>query len=426
MKILERNRIKTNPYIIFFPFLIIYLLYVISFHADGFWGDEGKYVMYAENLLNLGYAREDLYIGAGPGYPIVLIPFVAFNIPYIWGAILNAVLYYLSVVFLYQIVMNFTNRKLALISGLFMAVYINGFEYMQYLLPEILPSFLMLSFLKLTREAYKNKPYFNKYIIFSGLVLGYLALTKIIFGYVILCIIIFYGIIILFKSNSIPYKKTLIISFIALITCVPYLTYTYAVTNKLFYWGTTGGSNLYWLSNPVMSEYGDWYPYHSLEIDSQRYKTNPVLESSFKENHRTIHKRILPLDAVEQDIIYKEAAINNIKNNPGKFIINWVSNVGRIVFNYPYSYKYQKPGTLIRFPFNGLIVILSLFCLLPVLLNWNKVSDTVKLAFLISLFYLGGSTLGSAETRMFTPIVPMLIIWVMYIFSKTAKIRFKF
>jgi hypothetical protein len=40
--------------------------------------------------------------------------------------------------------------------------------------------------------------------------------------------------------------------------------------------------------------------------------------------------------------------------------------------------------------------------------------------------YLGGSILGSAETRMFTMVVPILLLWVAYILGKTLKVNVKF
>jgi hypothetical protein len=42
------------------------------------------------------------------------------------------------------------------------------------------------------------------------------------------------------------------------------------------------------------------------------------------------------------------------------------------------------------------------------------------------LIYLGGSLFGSAETRMFTIIVPVLLFWIGYIFEKKFTVKLKF
>src|SRR5689334_5704504 len=88
-----------NPYLIFSPFLIFFIGYVIYFMTDGVSGDQPRYLMYADNLIHGFYSPPELDLRNGPGYPIVLIPFVALNLPYLAMTILNAVLHYLSIVF---------------------------------------------------------------------------------------------------------------------------------------------------------------------------------------------------------------------------------------------------------------------------------------------------------------------------------------
>lgn len=45
---------------------------------------------------------------------------------------------------------------------------------------------------------------------------------------------------------------------------------------------------------------------------------------------------------------------------------------------------------------------------------------------LMAAVYLGGSTLASAETRMFTMIAPVLLAWIVFVMMKTVKIKLKF
>src|SRR3982751_4510520 len=77
------TKAKQNPYLIFAPFLVFYLLICAFFHKDKLQGDEGRYLEFAHNLLHGYYSppspRQSLW--SGPGYPILLMPFVGLGLP---------------------------------------------------------------------------------------------------------------------------------------------------------------------------------------------------------------------------------------------------------------------------------------------------------------------------------------------------------
>jgi 4-amino-4-deoxy-L-arabinose transferase-like glycosyltransferase len=293
----------------------------------------------------------------------------------------------------------------------------------------------------LTKTFNTNKPKeLAKYSLLAGFFIGYLVLTKIIFGYVLMVILI--GVILLWltKMKSVNYRKSCIIFLIALATTSPYLIYTYHLTGRPFYWGTSGGINLYWMSSPFEGEYGSWEynPKYNSRIYLphratggplyERNKNNfiPGGEDSIIIHHQKDFEEIKKYVGVEEDDAYKKIAIKNIKSHPLKFLQNYICNIGRIIFNYPYSYTVQKPGTLIRFPMNGIIVVFLLFSLIPTFINWRRLGFSAKLVLFIVVLYLGGTVLGCAETRMFTPIVPMILFWIAYIMNKSIKVNLKF
>ena len=127
-----------------------------------------------------------------------------------------------------------------------------------------------------------------------------------------------------------------------------------------------------------------------------------------------------------QDDHFKSIAINNIKKHPVKFLQNWISNVGRILFNYPYSYVLQSPSSLFYTLINGIIITLLLFSIVPTYKNWYKINFAIRFLIFFSLIYLGGSTFGSAESRMFSIIVPILLLWIAFILQNTIKFNLKF
>ena len=154
-----------------------------------------------------------------------------------------------------------------------------------------------------------------------------------------------------------------------------------------------------------------------------RASTTPGYEDSLNCITGKNYEEIFKFNGAERDDAYKKIAINNIKTYPGKYIENCVCNIGRMLFNYPYSYTLQKPGTLIRLPLNGIIIVLMLFCIIPTLKNWKKIIFPMRFVLLFALLYFGGSIFGSADFRMFTVIVPILLFLISFIIQKSIKIN---
>jgi hypothetical protein len=176
------------------------------------------------------------------------------------------------------------------------------------------------------------------------------------------------------------------------------------------------------MSSPYKGEYGNWIQYPLDPLDDN--KRIPGSDDIINMYHQKDFDEIFKYKGVEQDDIYKKIVINNIKSHPIKYIENCFSNVGRILFNFPRSYEIQKPGTLLRLPLNGIIVVLMLFCLIPTIVSWRKIIFPIRFLLFFALIYFGGSILGSAETRMFTIIVPILLTWIAFIIQKSVKINF--
>jgi hypothetical protein len=227
----------------------------------------------------------------------------------------------------------------------------------------------------------------------------------------------------LFNVNLWTSRRTIYITLIGLLFTLPYLGYTYSLTGRIFYWSSFGGNNLYWMSSPYEGEWGSWHDYKHFKVDSKLLKN---AEEYFKEYHENDLESILQQKGLEQDDAFKEAAVRNIQSYPKKYLLNCVSNLSRMIFNFPYNYKLQTPRTLIRLPWNGLLVVLALFSLIPTILNWRKLSYSIRLLLFFTIIYLGGSIFGSAETRMFTIVVPVFILWISIILDKTIRIRLYF
>ena len=135
---MKASQITNNPYLLFSPFLVIYFVIVLIFKTDGCTGDETLYLSYAENLIQRSLTRPVSYfnLGNGPGYPIILIPFVALRLPLICITLLNAVFYYLSIILLFKVLEHFISFRKTLFFSLFWALYVNSYEFIPSILPE--------------------------------------------------------------------------------------------------------------------------------------------------------------------------------------------------------------------------------------------------------------------------------------------------
>jgi 4-amino-4-deoxy-L-arabinose transferase-like glycosyltransferase len=442
---LKDSKIIGNPFLLFLPFFFLYLVVILIFTQEANFGDENRYLMYANNLIHGFYTLPAPYLdlGNGPGYSLIITPFVALHFPLITIKLMNALFYYFSIILLFKSLQRFVTFKIALIVSIVWALYPNTFEQLPYALPEVFASSLipLLMFLLILAFNKDDSKKTYKYVILTGVTFGFLALTKPIFGYVLLFMI--GGAILLWIVNkrNVNFKKSVTLLAIAFVITIPWLAYTYHMTGKMLYWSSYGGNNLYWMSSPYENEYGDWqpypWPYHeklqlpgTLEIVKLQHEKDfqQIFESKEAQDlyvkNGNIHGNAYT--GVIQDDTLKRIAFNNILSHPTKFIENIISNAGRMFFNYPNSYTIQKPSTLKRLPINGTILVFAVFCFVISLVNWKRILFPLRFLLFFSLLYFSGSLLGSAGPRMFTVIVPVLLFWIAYIFQRTVKIKVRF
>src|ERR1035437_6497248 len=145
MKTYEKYQITKNPFLLFAPFLLLYIALVLIFPTHGVIEDEDRYLMFSEHLLHGFYSwpAPNIDIGSGPGYPILIMPFLALNLPLIFITLLNAILYYLSIILLFKSLQQIVSFRITLICCLFWACFFNSYENMTLILPETFTAFLI-------------------------------------------------------------------------------------------------------------------------------------------------------------------------------------------------------------------------------------------------------------------------------------------
>ena len=419
-----------NPYILFSPFLIAFIIYVLISPPTGTSGDESRYIYYAHNLIHGFYSPPppDIKLINGPGYPLLLVPFIALNTPLVIITLMNAFFYYFSIILLFNALKGIVSFGAALSFSFVWAFYYVAYQSIPFIHTEtftyLLISMLIYTILKAFNQEITSQV--KKYVILSGFIFGYIVLTKMIFGYVLLIMLIGSGLLWISDRKNLNYRKSIIIMLVSLTTVLPYLIYTYQLTGKIFYLGNQNDS-LYWMSTPVNGEYGSWFPDQEMDSDSNYFTYYiPSCKDSIIHYHGKEIEAIHSLTGIDKDEAYGNFAIRNIREHPYKYIQNVIYNTSRLLFQFPSSYGIHRPKIIILFPINGFLLTIILFSMIPTYLNWRRIPFSVRFLFILAIIYLGGSILVPAQVRMFAIIVPILLAWIAFIFQNTFKINLRF
>ncbi|MEO1449245.1 MAG: hypothetical protein AAFV07_06925 [Bacteroidota bacterium] len=410
--------LREKAWIIFLPWLLAYAALVVLMHRDILITDEIRYFEYGENLTK-GYfsPREYLYLVCGPGYPLLLMPFIGMGMPMLVLRLLNAALLYLGVVFLYKSLrVGGLSIRWSFAASALWASYPPPLDKLVQLVTEPLVLCLVPVLLYLVLHlGQTSRPKWLPWL--AGAVFGWLILTKIIFGYVLMVLTL--GWIIWAKWDRQQGWTLLKLKSVAWFMVIPWLLYTYSLTGKPFYFSTFGGSLLYSMSSPHPHEYGNWIPQDFVLSGSrsQPEMAQQIGTQYYRENHAEIAQLLeeAPDDAV-RDSIYRAKAWANIQSHPDKFLQNWVANLSRMFWRFPFSY-YQHEISILFFILPNSFLFVSM--MLGFLLTWryrNLLPPYLKWLLLLTVVYLGGSSLLSAFPRHLYVIQPVLLVWMSLVF----------
>ena len=413
---LKRNKVfrimRNNSWFLFSPFLLLYLIISIAFAQNALVGDEGRYLAFAHNLLNGFYSppAPEINLWNGPGYPLLISIILMLKLPLIAIRLINGILLYFSLIITFKTINDYSSKKQALFFTIFLGLYFPIFQMLPLILTESFSWFLISLVCFVFIKNFKQKSISFKYIMLSSVSITFLALTKVIFGYVIISMLVV-SIFMYFlpKFHSVA-KKSTIIFLLSFIFCMHYLIYTYNLTNKLFYWTNSGSMSLYTMSTPFENELGDWH-------NTSKLLSNP--------NHTAFIDSINQLEPLNKDEAFKAKAIENIKNHPQKYFTNWIANVGRLLFSYPYSNAEQSIKTYFTIIPNMFIVVFIVFAAAISMVRYKNFPKEILLLLFFVIIYLFGSSLVSAYRRMFYITMPFWILFISYVFTNVIKIKFK-
>lgn len=397
----------------FLPLLAGYLALIALRLPDGFVGDERPYVELARRLsAGVLSPADNVNLWYGPGYPLILIPFVALG----WftaARLLNAILLFAAVLLFNRTARIYMDAGQARLFAYLLGIYPPFAKSLHDMNSEVLAILLvcalMLAYVQLIRA---EKPPWWRFLLPSAL-LAHLALTKVLFGYVIAAsLLVALPLFVLFRGPR--QRKTLAVATLGAVLCLPYLYGTYSLTGKVFYWGNSGGLSLYWMTSPHAADLGDWHA--DREVVENR---------ELALNHGAFIERVQSLPSVARDAALKAKAVENIANHPAMFVRNILANMGRLVFDYPYSYRPQKLSTYFYiFPALYLVAAATV-ALICTVARRREIPYEIRSLLVFGALAFGGSSLLSAYARMSYPLIPIVLLWIAFTFTRMLDIRIR-
>ena len=139
--------LRSRPFLLFSPFLLVYSTLVIVFSKSELIIDEPSYLGYVSNLLQGFYSPPppDIDLWHAPGYPLLITPFVAAGAPLLLIRLLNACFLYLSVVIFYKLMEKLVSTRLALYASIMLGCYWLAWKGLPVIMTETFVFFLITS-----------------------------------------------------------------------------------------------------------------------------------------------------------------------------------------------------------------------------------------------------------------------------------------
>ncbi|PKA98770.1 hypothetical protein B0O79_2463 [Flavobacteriaceae bacterium MAR_2009_75] len=406
--------------IAYLPFLIVYLFLIFIRSSEPF-GDEFRYMAYAQNLWDGHYTDpNNPDLTNGPGYPIIILPFVILNLSS-WAIYLNAFFAFFALIYFHRTLRLYIKGKYAYYFTYFLGIYPPLLKMMSFLYSEAFSILLICGLIYHFCSLNGNKDRWA-----AGVFLGVLMLTKIIFFHITVAGLIAYFIYTILNKKRL--KPNLVVFVIGFLFCSPYIWYAYSVTEKPFYVGTRGGELLYHRSTPYENEWGNWVS-ETLILnpdEAQKSGKEPYFAlNQLSKNHREFYLSLEGLSNIQKDSAFKAKARLNMREHPIKYLKNSISNIGRLLFNHPNSYRIESINIYGYVLPNMLIVSILLLLAYPIYISRKHVPHEIWAIVLYFFIYTGAIVILHGKPRYFLLTVPSLIFLIAYSFQNILTIRIK-
>lgn len=399
------------------PVLGVLLLFSVLLNPGGLTGDEGPMIGAAHRVLQGRYAvpgttDSTKFLWHGPGLPALLAPLVALGVPLNGLRLTTPLLMFAAVLMFYRLLRLRLTPRGALIGAYALGLYGPAYYTFGTLAKE--PLALLLSISALDGTARYLRDGRRRHAAIAGLSLGALVMTRLEYGWVItiaLAVGLVWWLAGALVSRTAPKvtrvpRRWALVCVLGLLACVPWLSYTYALTGHVFYWGNSGGLSLYWMAAPGPSPLGEWHAPHT------------VLHEAALASYRPFFNHLATLTPVQRDLALQHVAVVDALAHPVSYALNVLANVGRMFVGLPF------PFTLPVAVIAGLIIINGALLTGAVAAGRSLIRrralvprETVPFV-LFAAVGLAVHLFPAAEPRMVVPLIPVPIWLIGVAFSR--------
>lgn len=412
-------------------FVVHTVLAVLRHSTQPVW-DEGRYLECALHLLGKPIDTFDAsdFVN-GPGYPLVLVPFVALVpdlqqaiiderllesvTPLLFARLLNAFLMAGAALLVWLTLRHYAHPLWAMAGAAWIGFHPALLWVSFALMTEPLSVFCVSGFAWAFCQALRRPERPLKWLLAAAGFLGWLTLTRVFFGHVIvatggLCVVAYP----LFRAWRPALRRTLFVLAGALLICAPYLHHTWKTTGGFPVWSTNSGELLYWMTSHNPGENGHWFSYE----DAQ---THPDLAA----NHADFFREALAKPVAEREAMFKQRAMDHLRTDPQAFVHNWLCNLSRLAFGFPRSFQAEELRSVLLVLLDGPVIVVALIGGLIALRFWRCFPVELWLLAAMAAIYLGGTSLASSLPRYFVVIAPWVMIPAITVLHRHLRVALR-
>jgi hypothetical protein len=377
--------------------------------------DEGRYLDGAVNLTKGSFVTpENPDIVNGPGYPLVLAPFLILKVPVLGLRLLNSLFMALAVWFSFRAVLPYAGRGWALAVALVTALHPSLLRVAPYLMTESLAVCCVAGFAWAFTSAMRAEKTSWPLVLAAALAFGWLTMTRVFFGNVIMASTLFIVLLLPFwRSARSVLCRALLVLGLSFVLCLPWLAYTKSKTGDTLCWSTNAGELLYWATSTNHGENGHWFS----DVDAIN---KPELVAN---GHREFYQAHYYLPVKEREAALKKRALENLRANPVGVFKNWLCNWGRLGLGWPRSFHAEELLMLVLVAAN-VPLVLSIFLAIAVgCVKWRLIPVEVQLLALMFFIYMGGTSLLPGLPRYTLVVWPWIGLVVATVLARHLRVR---
>jgi hypothetical protein len=390
---------------------IFYIALVLHTHDYMLEGDEIRYVEDAVHLREGSFIQDNQRVINGPGYPIMLMPFVGHHESWIWARFVNVACVTGAVWILFGFICRRTNPYWALASASAVGFNPSILKWVPTLMCEPVSLFCVTAVMASFERVIDAPRLRWAWIFLCSLSFAWLVMNKVIFGYVAMVGLALSCVAwLLHKPWRDAWLRTAIICAGTLVLCLPYLMHTSAKTGKLMCWSTTGGEMLYWMTSTRPGEDGHWHDWVEVQDRPELLPQREFYLNTFKEN------------GPERDRLLSARAKEQLAANPTGVLYNWVCNQCRIWFAFPRSFEVEKLNRIAYIIWNSPLLLGLILCISLGWRRWISIGPIPSILMGLAVVYLGGQSLAPAQPRYLVVVLPLIWTWVSVLFHRWVRL----